>query len=63
MSNNFDLRRLFGVEGLVVVATGGDSGIGRMMARALAENGATVYSLDLRSKSLVSKDIRHCLDV
>jgi NAD(P)-dependent dehydrogenase (short-subunit alcohol dehydrogenase family) len=54
---------LFGVEGLVVVVTGGDSGIGRMMAKALAENGATVYSLDLRSKTLVSKNIPHCLNV
>jgi NAD(P)-dependent dehydrogenase (short-subunit alcohol dehydrogenase family) len=63
MSNNFYLRRLFGVEGLVVVVTGGDSGIGRMMAKALAENGATVYSLDLRSKTLVSKNIPHCLNV
>jgi NAD(P)-dependent dehydrogenase (short-subunit alcohol dehydrogenase family) len=54
MSVNFDIRRLFGVEGLVVVVTGGDSGIGQMIARALAENGATVYSLDLRNKALVS---------
>jgi hypothetical protein len=43
----FDIRCLFGVEGLVAVVTRGDSGIGLMIARALAENGAMVHSLDL----------------
>jgi NAD(P)-dependent dehydrogenase (short-subunit alcohol dehydrogenase family) len=54
MAVNFDIRRLFGVERWVAAVTGSDSGMGRMMARALAENGATVYSLDLPNKTPVS---------
>ncbi|KDR82438.1 hypothetical protein GALMADRAFT_57695 [Galerina marginata CBS 339.88] len=39
---------LFDVEGLVVVITGGGTGIGLMMAKALENNGATVYIVGRR---------------
>ncbi|KAJ7863472.1 hypothetical protein B0H14DRAFT_468991 [Mycena olivaceomarginata] len=41
-------QRLFDVQGLVAVITGGGSGIGRMMAAALENNGATVYIVGRR---------------
>ena len=47
-----DLQQLFGVEGLIVVITGGGSGLGAMMAGALENNGATVYILGRRKESL-----------
>ncbi|KAJ3508598.1 hypothetical protein NLJ89_g5674 [Agrocybe chaxingu] len=39
---------IFDVEGLVVVITGGGTGIGLMMATALETNGATVYIVGRR---------------
>ncbi|KAJ6584509.1 hypothetical protein B0H19DRAFT_980134 [Mycena capillaripes] len=41
-------QHLFNVDGLVAVVTGGGSGIGRMMAAALENNGATVYIVGRR---------------
>ncbi|KAF7357450.1 2OG-Fe oxygenase [Mycena sanguinolenta] len=41
-------EHLFDVQGLVVVITGGGTGIGRMMAAALENNGATVYIVGRR---------------
>ncbi|KAJ7637558.1 hypothetical protein DFH06DRAFT_1218460 [Mycena polygramma] len=41
-------QHLFDVDGLVAVVTGGGSGIGRMMAAALENNGATVYIVGRR---------------
>ncbi|CAG8975129.1 hypothetical protein HYALB_00004428 [Hymenoscyphus albidus] len=43
---------IFGVEGLVVVITGGGSGIGLMMAKALEVNGAKVYIIGRRLEHL-----------
>ncbi|PPQ75713.1 hypothetical protein CVT26_000954 [Gymnopilus dilepis] len=43
---------LFDVEGLVVVITGGGTGIGLMMAKALENNGATVYIVGRRKEVL-----------
>ncbi|TRM56941.1 hypothetical protein BD626DRAFT_412771 [Schizophyllum amplum] len=43
---------LFDVNGLVVVITGGGTGIGLMMAKALENNGATVYIIGRRLKVL-----------
>lgn len=47
-------QNLFDCSGLVAVITGGGSGIGLVMARALARNGATVYILGRRFDKLVS---------
>ncbi|KAI1848890.1 hypothetical protein JX265_001220 [Neoarthrinium moseri] len=44
--------QLFNVDGMVAAVTGGGTGIGLMMARALAENGATVYILGRRAEVL-----------
>jgi NAD(P)-dependent dehydrogenase (short-subunit alcohol dehydrogenase family) len=40
---DLDARSLFGVAGKTAIITGGSRGIGLMMARGLAANGATVY--------------------
>lgn len=44
MSNaTYGAQSLFNLEGLVAVVTGGGTGIGFMIAKGLAENGAKVY--------------------
>ncbi|KAH9932700.1 NAD-P-binding protein [Epithele typhae] len=43
-----EIPSLFGVEGLVAVVTGGGTGIGLMIAKALEHNGATVYIVGRR---------------
>ncbi|TFK63134.1 NAD(P)-binding protein [Pluteus cervinus] len=50
--NRFDPRSIFNVEGMVVVITGGGTGIGLMMATALEHNGATVYIIGRRLQVL-----------
>lgn len=48
-----DASKLFSVEGVVAVITGGATGIGWMMTKALAENGAErVYIVGRREKVL-----------
>jgi len=42
------VNSLFNVDGLIVVITGGGTGLGLMMAKALESNGATVYILGRR---------------
>ena len=52
-SSSMDVASLFRVDGLVAVITGGGSGIGLLMARALAVNGAKrVYILGRRLETL-----------
>ncbi|KAF2739626.1 NAD(P)-binding protein [Polyplosphaeria fusca] len=51
-SPSLDPAHLFSVKGLVVVITGGGTGIGLMMAQALEANGATVYIIGRRSQVL-----------
>ncbi|KAI1176525.1 hypothetical protein F4777DRAFT_546645 [Nemania sp. FL0916] len=46
--SSLDAAKLFSVHGLVAVVTGGGTGIGLMIARALEHNGAKVYILGRR---------------
>lgn len=46
--SGFDARDIFNVEGMVVVITGGGTGIGLMMATVLEHSGATVYIVGRR---------------
>ncbi|TFK48746.1 NAD-P-binding protein [Heliocybe sulcata] len=47
-TESVDRSSLFSVDGLIAVVTGGGSGIGRMIATALENNGATVYIVGRR---------------
>ncbi|KAG6812497.1 hypothetical protein H0H92_002496 [Tricholoma furcatifolium] len=55
----FDPTNLFDVNGLVVVITGGATGIGLMMAKALESNGAIVYILGRRLHLLEKASNEH----
>ncbi|KAF2972451.1 hypothetical protein GQX73_g1156 [Xylaria multiplex] len=50
--SSLDISKLFSVQGLVAVVTGGGTGIGLMIARALEHNGAKVYILGRREEIL-----------
>ncbi|KAH6657143.1 hypothetical protein BKA67DRAFT_688497 [Truncatella angustata] len=50
--SSLDASKLFSVHGLVAVVTGGGTGIGLMIARALEHNGAKVYILGRREDVL-----------
>lgn len=51
--SNLDVNNLFGVKGLVAVITGGGSGLGLAVAKALDANGAkAVYIIGRREESL-----------
>lgn len=53
VSSPLQASNLFNVEGVVAVITGGGTGIGWMMAKALAENGAErVYIVGRRESVL-----------
>lgn len=41
--DKFTLKKLYDLNGLVALVTGGGTGIGLMIARGLAANGAKVY--------------------
>ncbi|KAK0464211.1 short-chain dehydrogenase [Desarmillaria tabescens] len=51
-SMKFTSRNLYDLSGLVAVVTGGGTGIGYMIARGLAENGAKVYIAGRRKEVL-----------
>ncbi|KAK6075606.1 short chain dehydrogenase [Seiridium cupressi] len=50
--STLDASKLFSVDGIVAVVTGGGTGIGLMIARALEHNGAKVYILGRREEVL-----------
>ncbi|GJJ08195.1 hypothetical protein Clacol_002403 [Clathrus columnatus] len=50
--SQFDPSSLFSAKGLVVVVTGGGSGVGLMISTALENNGATVYIVGRRKDVL-----------
>lgn len=50
--SSLDISKVFSVQGLVAVVTGGGTGIGLMIARALEHNGAKVYILGRREEVL-----------
>lgn len=50
--SSLDASNLFSVNGLVAVVTGGGTGIGLMITRALEHNGAKVYILGRREEVL-----------
>ncbi|KAJ8121317.1 hypothetical protein ONZ43_g2198 [Nemania bipapillata] len=52
--SSLDASTLFSVNGLVAVVTGGGTGIGLMIARALEHNGAKVYILGRRKEILMT---------
>ncbi|TIA87875.1 hypothetical protein E3P99_02923 [Wallemia hederae] len=52
MSSNLKAADLFDISGWVTVVTGGGSGLGRMMANCLAQNGAKVYITGRRADKL-----------
>jgi len=52
MSSILSTSTLFDVSGLIAVITGGGTGIGLMMAKALEHNGATVYIVGRRGEVL-----------
>ncbi|KAF8699665.1 Enoyl-(Acyl carrier protein) reductase, partial [Rhizoctonia solani] len=52
--SHLQLDKIFNVSGLVVLVTGGGTGIGLMMAKGLASNGAKVY-IGGRRKDVVEK--------
>ncbi|PAV18865.1 NAD P-binding protein [Pyrrhoderma noxium] len=56
---SLQIETLFNVEGKIVVITGGGTGIGLMMARALENNGAIVYILGRRLQVLESAAKEH----
>lgn len=60
MASNLDAASLFRVDGMVAVITGGGTGIGLTMARALAANGAKrVYILGRRLDVLTTAAAEH----
>ena len=52
--SSLEASSLFSTDGLVAVVTGGGTGIGLMIARALEHNGAKVY-IGGRRKEVVEK--------
>lgn len=49
---SFDAKSLYDLTGLVAMVTGGGTGIGYMIARGLAANGAKVYITGRRADVL-----------
>ncbi|KAI0196652.1 short chain dehydrogenase [Xylaria flabelliformis] len=54
-----DMSALFRVDGMVAIITGGGTGIGQMMAKALANAGARVYILGRRASALEAAASSH----
>ena len=50
--NAFTLKKLYNLNGLIALVPGGGTGIGLMIARGLAANGAKVYITGRRKEVL-----------
>ncbi len=51
-NGDYQAQKLFNLDGLVAVVTGGGTGIGYMITKGLAENGAKVYITGRRKEVL-----------
>lgn len=58
-THQFDVSKLFSVQGWVCVVTGGGTGIGLMATQALAANGAKVYITGRRTEALENAAKEH----
>ncbi|KAH9883242.1 NAD(P)-binding protein [Xylariomycetidae sp. FL2044] len=58
-THQFDVNKLFGVDGFVAVVTGGGTGIGLMASQALSANGAKVYITGRRMEALENAAKHH----
>lgn len=60
--SNLDINKLFGVQGIVAVITGGGSGLGLYIAKALDANGAKAVYIIGRREETLKKAASHAIN-